>query len=373
MLLEIAKRNLKRTKIRSTLAVIGILIGVTAIGSIGIFGESLKSAVMKNFKDVVNQLNVYPNFQKGYKYVEQRDLKVIEKIPFVESVSPIKSEAILVTYKGKKVYATVYSVEEDFLRNFKVEKGSIRLGDYCIVGKFLAEHLSLKVGSKILVSDRECKVSAILENTGSRFDINPNFAVIVSNKDFEKISSAGVSLVVVRVDRLENVERVKKIIEEFINRRDEKVVVFELKIIVERISEAFTQINLFLIAIASVSLLVAGVSILNIMLMSSIERTKEIGVMRAIGAQRSTIIKIFLLEAFILGLIGSIAGAFLSILGGALINYLIIKDITYVFQPFTIFYIFLGISVGILTSILSSLYPAWKASKLEPIEALRYE
>ncbi|MCS7121096.1 MAG: ABC transporter permease [Archaeoglobaceae archaeon] len=374
MLLELARRNLERIKVRSILAIVGILIGVMAIGSIGIFGESLKAAVMKNFKDVVNQLNVYPNFQEGYTYIEQRDLRSIEKIELVESVTPIRSDSSLIVYREKKTYATVYALNDDFLKkNFKVEKGDINLKNGCVVGKLLADHLSLKVGSKIYLDNNECRVSAILENTGARFDINPNFAVIVSEDYFEKISNARINLVVVKVKSLENVEEVKSTIEKTINRKDERVVVFELKIIVERISEAFNQINLFLIAIASVSLLVAGVSILNVMLISTIERTKEIGVMRAIGAQRSTVMKIFLMEAMVLGLIGSTIGAILSIFGGILIDYALLKDFSYVFQLSTIFYVFLGILIGVTTSLLSGLYPAWKASKLEPIEALRYE
>ncbi|MEM2325057.1 MAG: ABC transporter permease, partial [Archaeoglobaceae archaeon] len=75
MYLELAKRNLKRAKVRSTLAVIGILIGVMAISAIGIFGESLKSAVLENFKDVANELVVSPNYQKGYAYIEEKDIE----------------------------------------------------------------------------------------------------------------------------------------------------------------------------------------------------------------------------------------------------------------------------------------------------------
>ena len=180
-------------------------------------------------------------------------------------------------------------------------------------------------------------------------------------------------MVIVRADSLDLVDNVKKEIEDKLNSREEKVIVFDLKIILERINEAFSQINTFLMAIASISLLVAGVSILNIMLMSTIERTKEIGVMRAIGAYRTTILKIFLFEAVILGLIGSIIGSVLSIAGGYAIDYLILQNVKYVFQPATLIYIFLGFSVGLATSVVSGLYPAWRASRLEPIEALRFE
>ncbi|MQK95441.1 ABC transporter permease, partial [Escherichia coli] len=105
----------------------------------------------------------------------------------------------------------------------------------------------------------------------------------------------------------------------------------------------------------------------------TIERTKEIGIMRAIGASRATVLKIFLLEALILGVIGSLVGSVLSVVAGYGINYLVLKETRYVFQITTIGYILLGFSIGISVSILSGLYPAWKASRLEPIEALRFE
>ncbi len=129
----------------------------------------------------------------------------------------------------------------------------------------------------------------------------------------------------------------------------------------------------FLMAIAAISLLVAGVSILNIMLMSTIERTKEIGVMRAIGALRENIMLIFLLEALILGVTGSVIGALLSIAGGYTIISMMGYTTAYILHPSSAVYIAEGFAVGVLTAVASGLYPAWKASRLEPIEALRYE
>lgn len=374
MYFELAKRNLERTKVRSLLAIIGILIGVMAVSAIGIFGESLKATVLENFEDIANELIVTPNSQEGFKYIEEKDVKRIEKLPHVKSAVAIKSASLLVETKKKKSYILVYGMsEKDVEDMFDAEKGVIRLKGSCVVGKNIAEFADIRVNSKITVNGREFRVAGILEDSGARFDINPNTAIFLSQDDFDRVSDVGYTMVIVKAESLNLVDDVKKRIEEKINSREEKVVVFDLKIILERINEAFSQINTFLMAIASISLLVAGVSILNIMLMSTIERTKEIGIMRAIGAHQITILKIFLLEALILGLIGSTIGAVLSVAGGYIIDYVVLREVKYVFQPATIFYIFLGFSIGIATSILSGLYPAWKASRLEPIEALRFE
>ncbi|MEM0303343.1 MAG: ABC transporter permease [Archaeoglobaceae archaeon] len=374
MYFELAKRNLQRAKIRSILAVVGILIGVMAISAIGIFGESLKSAVLENFEDIANELVVSPNYQKGYRYIDEKDIEKIRKIPEVESAMAVKSDYLLVVLKDEKTYTTVYGLREEEVKTlFRVEKGVIDLNKGCVVGKSFAELYELKTGFKILVNGVEFKVAGILEDAGMRYDINPNFAVILSEGSFGKVSSAGYSSVIVRAKEIGAVGKVKEEIERRLNTKEEKVTVFEMKMILDVINQAFNQINLFLMAIASVSLLVAGVSILNIMLMSTIERTKEIGIMRAIGAQRIAVLRIFLLEALVLGLIGSLLGSILSVIAGYGINYLILKETKYVFQLSTIGYMALGFSVGIITSVLSGLYPAWKASRLEPIDALRFE
>ncbi|MEM2086531.1 MAG: ABC transporter permease, partial [Archaeoglobaceae archaeon] len=365
MYFELAKRNLKRTKVRSILAIVGILIGVMAISAIGIFGESLKSAVLENFKDVANELIVSPNYQKGYRYLEERDIDKIKKISGIERAIAVKSEYLLVETKERRTYTTVYGLEQSDVKDmFKVERGLIDLGRGCVVGNSIARIYELKPGSKITVNGVEFKTTGILEDAGMRYDVNPNFAIILSRENFEKISTAGYSSVIVKVKDLSEVGRIKEEIEKKLNAKEEKVTIFEMKMILELISQAFNQINLFLMAIASVSLLVAGVSILNIMLMSTIERTKEIGIMRAIGANRTTVLKIFLLEALILGLIGSLIGSLLSIIAGYGINSLILGETRYIFQLTTIGYVFLGFSVGVLTSLFSGFYPAWKASRL---------
>lgn len=374
MYFELAKRNLKRAKVRSILAIVGILIGVMAISAIGIFGESLKSAVLENFKDVANELIISPNYQKGYRYIEEKDIDKIRRISGIEKVIAVKSEYLLVEIKEKRTYATVYGLKQSEVKEmFRVEKGVFDLTRGCVVGNSFAKFYEIKPGAKVTINGVEFKITGILEDAGMRYDINPNFAIILSPENFEKVSTAGFSSVIVKVKELQDVGRVKEEIGKRLNAKDEKVTVFEMKKILELISQAFNQINLFLMAIASVSLLVAGVSILNIMLMSTIERTKEIGIMRAIGAHRSTVLKIFLLEALILGLIGSLIGSLLSIIAGYGINSLIIGETKYIFQLSTLGYLFLGFSVGVFTSLISGLYPAWKASRLEPIEALRFE
>ena len=183
----------------------------------------------------------------------------------------------------------------------------------------------------------------------------------------------GCDQVIVKVRDIEDVEAVKAAIENRFNRREEVVTVMAMNMILEGANEFFGYISKFLMGIGAISLVVAGVSILNVMLMSTMERTKEIGIMKAIGASRKEIMMMFLLETAILGVFGSLIGGVLSFAGGFIINSIILKDISYLFAPSSLLYIILGMGFGVATGLIGGLYPAWKASRLKPLDALRYE
>jgi putative ABC transport system permease protein len=206
------------------------------------------------------------------------------------------------------------------------------------------------------------------------FDINPDYGIVVDSRWFEQsYAPDGYDLVIVKVRDLNQINDVKAAIERQLNRRDTIVDVIDTKAVLETILTAFGQISTFTTAIGGISLIVAGVSILNIMLMSVTERIKEIGVLRSIGTQRREVRRMFLYEALILGLIGSSIGGVLSIIGGYAVSMVMLQTTQYLFVPSSLIHILYGIAFGIGTSLISGFYPAWKASNLNPIEALRHE
>ena len=139
--------------------------------------------------------------------------------------------------------------------------------------------------------------------------------------------------VVVKVKNLDEIAGVKTAIEKQMNRRETIVDVMDTRKAMETIFEAFGQITTFVSAIGGISMIVAGVSILNIMMMSVTERIKEIGIMRSIGAQRKEVMSMFLYEAAILGVVGSIIGGLFSLLGGYAISSLMLQTTKYLFVP----------------------------------------
>ncbi|MEA5389622.1 ABC transporter permease [Haloarculaceae archaeon H-GB2-1] len=160
-------------------------------------------------------------------------------------------------------------------------------------------------------------------------------------------------------------------VEASLNAREDVVTVTTNEDIRENI-ETFTRtLNLALLGIGSISLVVASVAILNVMLMSTIERRGEIGVLRAVGVRRSEVLRMILSEATVIGLIGGSVGALLSLGVGLGINELLFGRPSLVFAWDSARYLVYGFGFGALASLLSGVYPAWKAANDPPVEALR--
>ncbi|MBP7119603.1 MAG: ABC transporter permease, partial [Methanolinea sp.] len=271
----------------------------------------------------------------------------------------------------------VYGLDPDDIPILlEVEEGALLKGESgAMAGAKFAEENELKVGSRITIKDKgSLRVVGILKERGMGFDINPDYGIVVDGNWYQKAyNQQDYDMAIVKVKDLSRIEQTKDAIEKQLNRRETEVDVIDTKAILETILTAFGQISTFTTAIGGISLIVAGVSILNIMMMSVTERIKEIGVLRSIGTQRKEVRSIFLYEALVLGVIGSVIGGVLSIFGGYAISILMLQTTEYLFVPSSLVYVFYGIAFGIGTSLLSGLYPAWKASNLNPIEALRHE
>lgn len=381
MYAELAKRNLKRQAVRTILAAIGIIIGVIAISSMGILGNSLKLSVTDSFSDIGDKIIVYP--APGEDYITDKQVDQIKKVSNIESVIPVKSGGEVVEYKKGgttfQYYVSVYDMKkEDLDKLADLEQGRyFKPGSTeCVVGSGIAKNLDIKLGQKIDIDGNNLRVVGILRERGLGFDISTDSGVFTSTEMFNKLypdADDGYGTVIVVVKDINKIDIVVQGIEERINKKDELVTVFATNSITESLDSVFRSISLFLMGIGSISLLVAGVSILNVMLMSTMERTKEIGIMKAVGASRRDILKMFLLEALFLGLIASTAGAILTLGGSYLIMALLVKNTSYLLTFSSMFYVLEGFFFGIATSLLGGMYPAWKASMMRPLDALRYE
>jgi putative ABC transport system permease protein len=374
---EMAKRNLKRHMARTVLATIGIIIGVVSISSVGMLGNSLKLSATDSLGSVGDQVVLYPAY--GESSISKRQVNEIEKVDGLKKIIPVFSNSAKVEYKSEFTYATIYWIDKDDLRYLvKMNDGKFFRSNSkdCVVGAKMAESFDLRLGDKIAINSSQLRIVGILEEGGIGIGVSPDRAIFISQEKYDQLyqiqNDEYTSLVLI-VKNLDDISSVKKSIEERLNKKEEVVNVLATDSLLQGISGLFNAISLFLMGMASISLLVAGVGILNVMLMSTIERTKDIGVMKAIGASRTDIAKIFIMESLLLGLSASVIGGILSFGVGIIINILILKDVTYLFTLSSIMYIFAGILFGSITSLVGGVYPALKASKMSPLEALRYD
>ncbi|KAF5032238.1 putative ABC transporter permease YknZ [anaerobic digester metagenome] len=172
---------------------------------------------------------------------------------------------------------------------------------------------------------------------------------------------------------IENVDAVKTAIEEELNRQEDTVTVQDSSRMMESITATVSTMTTFVMAIAGISLLVAAVSIFNVMMMSVNERIREIGILRSIGTQRTEILRMFIYEAGILGLVGAAIGAVASIVIGYIVVLGMVGSTEYFFAQASIGYVPMAMAVGAAICVVTGVYPAWRASNLDPIEALRAE
>ena len=385
MFFDFARRNIRLHWLRSLLAVIGIIIGVMTIVSIGILGNSLVLSVSDSLSTVGDSIIVTPHaggmgFGGGGsapELISDRDVEQIRRAVAPLVTIPVYSGSSRMKIGSEDTVGVVYGLNTDDVPILlELAEGSyLRGSSSAMAGARFADDNDIKVGSRITVGDKgSLRIVGILEERGMGFDINPDYGIVVDSRWFEDAyTQDGYDLVIVKVKDLNQIDEVKEEIERQLNRRETVVDVIDTRAILDTILTAFGQISTFVTAIGGISLIVAGVSILNIMLMSVTERIKEIGVLRSIGTKRQEIRRMFLYESLILGLIGSGIGGILSIFGGYAVSMVMLQTTEYLFVPSSLIYIAYGMAFGIGISLLSGLYPAWKASNLNPIEALRHE
>ena len=367
---RMASRNLRRNRTRTVLAVLGVCIGVLAVAALGIFGNVLALGADDAIGDIGTQVVLSPNADAGVDSITDADVAEIRRAVGDPAVVPLYTDNALVRSGNEQSFTTVYGVAEPALA-FEAADGRLpeRHRQGAIVGAGVAADLDVGAGDTVEVAGTQIRVVAVLAETQTFSPVAPDDAVFLPESAF---AADGYSQVLVVSSSGESARAAAEAIRSDINAREERVDIFELAAIVDEINDFFDLLGTFLLGLGAISLVVAGVSILNVMLMSTVERRQEIGVMRAVGVTRRDVLRVLLAEAGLIGAVGAAAGTLLTVL---LVVGLVIStpavDAALVLHPTNGFYLLAALLFGVGVGLISGAYPAWKAANERPVEALR--
>ncbi|GAB7015515.1 ABC transporter permease [Methanogenium cariaci] len=395
IIFQLSVRSVRLNLMRSVLAALGIVIGVVAIASIGMISASMTLSVIEELTATANVLVVQPDtggggglFGRsggtGDDYLEPDQYTDIRKAAGSSYVYYLYSESDSIEAGSESGRSAIYAMDDEAMKDvLTLTDGSFpSTTSQVVVGPDFVERYGIEVGSKVTIGDEEdeegestVRVTGILEERGLSMDLNSDNAIIATEKFFtgRYDNEDEYTQVNVIVDDINDIDAVTESIDESLNRKDDEVQIQDSSRMLDTISSTLGTITTFAVAIAAISLLVAAVSIFNVMMMSVTERIREIGILRSIGTQKDEILRMFVYEAGIIGIVGAGIGAILSVVIGYVAVFGMVGTTEYFFTWESIANVPEGMIIGAVICILSGVYPAWRASNLDPIEALRAE
>jgi len=392
--------NLKRRKLRSWLTMLGIFIGIAAVVALISLGQGLQTAITGQFASLSTDKLTIQNSGTGMgppgstvvEKLNENDLKVIEKTRGVEIVVPRLVRMVKLEYNEGASFNYIADIpEEDEQMQMVYDSFSLKLKDgrllragdngKIVLGSNIAKKSTfdkeIKVGKKLIVQGEEFEVVGVLKEA-STFTIND--AIMMLNDDMKDLLDIDdeIDMIIAEVNPEEVEETAKRIEKEM--RRDRDLKEGEEDFSVETpiqslstVNQILSVINIIVVGIAFISIIVGGIGVANTMYTSVLERRKEIGTMKAIGAKNSDILWIFLIESGLLGLVGGLIGVLIG--AGAALG---LSSVTNDYVGVEIITVNLStplmISVLIFSFLLGVLFggiPSYQASKLKPVDALR--
>lgn len=334
-LFKLTLKSIRHRQTRSWLTIVGVVIGVMLVSVILSLGSGLQSAVGKTLQMFGSDLvMVFPGEESnplvgfiGNQKFREKDLLGLEKIPGVDFVMPVEVRMMNVEYKGEKKSAMFHATSWDKKKKiFNNTQGiTLELGNWprdnqvneVVLGHFAANNLfkdKVNIGDEIILKSKRMKVVGTISKIGNQTDDN---LIHLSIDIFRRLTGtrqiAGAALV--KVDSGVNTNIIARRIKTSLNKQE---VVKDFTVVTPEkvgslVSDVLDIVELSFIFIAFISLLVGAVGITNTMYTSVLERTKQIGVMKAIGASSDMILSLFLIESGVIGLVGGLIGIILGV------------------------------------------------------------
>ena len=393
----LAFSSIMANKMRSFLTMLGIIIGIAAVVAISAIGNGGKYQIQKSMEQFgTNRLMLYMNWEKQEEmrlrdYINDRDIEAIKNIKGVEAVSPLYEDSNSIQVKDNKMDVILIGANEDSekITNVKMVKG-----------RFINNQDVENFTNSMVISEKEAReLFGTMEVLGENITLNSywgpvDFRIVGVTEYEENLFSSGmnggraqiyvpissimriygetvyygVNMKISNGEDMDQIgEQVIRLLERLHHNKD-MYTVFNLEEMIQTVNSVINTVITVLALIAGIALLVGGIGIMNIMLVSVSERIREIGIKKAIGAKRRTILLQFLTESSIISLVGGAIGIGLGFVI-AMVASALLKMPPLISVKEVVFASLLAIAIGTIFGV----YPANRAAKMDPIEALGYE
>ena len=394
----LALRQIWRNPMRSLLTVLGIVIGVEAVITMVTVGNGAKQADREQIESLgSNKLMIRPGQRMGpggsagAPSFKLEDVDAIaNQIAGVKAVAPQRQQSMTVVAQGRNWSTQVIGSSNQY---FILDNRQIRQGRYfepqeeqsgaavCVIGTTIEKEIfgsSNAVGQMLRTGQFSCRVVGVLESKGqAAIGGDQDDLVVMPIQTFQRRVSGNtrVSAILVsvdsQIDRALVTESIRLLMRErrsLSDADDDNFMILDTEEIARRVSSTTEIMTMLLGAVAAVSLVVGGIGIMNIMLVSVTERTREIGVRLAIGALEREVLMQFLIEAVVLGAMGGVLGVAIAFIGSFALA--ATMGVPFIFDPTINMIAFL---FAALTGVIFGYFPARRAAQLDPIEAVRHE
>ncbi|HRX85625.1 MAG TPA: ABC transporter permease [Phycisphaerae bacterium] len=394
-----AARSLQANLMRSILACLGVIIGVAAVVSAMAILEGSSRDVISKIEtlgaDQIFVANGTSQRGQGGRVVARmslttEDADALGELPGVKAAVPESAVTAQIKFLEKNTSVQLVATNEEYteVNNYKAIHGraliaaDVQAGrKYCVLGYKVAEKLFgdvPAVGMRVRIEGMGFDVIGVMEKKGflGARDVDRQVMIPVSTGLERLFGSQYVSMITVQARNRDDLEGVMQEVKRCLRRehniragRPDDFQVITRQQVTDQVGDMINIFAVVLYSIAGISLVVGGIGIMNIMLVSVTERTREIGVRMAVGARRMDILVQFLIEAGVISVLGGAVGV---LMGYAFTD--LLENITQILKTYmTTWGIAWALGMAIITGMISGIYPAFRASRLDPVEALRYE